>query len=72
MWGRINMEFKECLRFLRKSNDLGQDKLAEALNISAKTISHWETGYTEPSISQLIQLADFFDVTLDELMGRSN
>lgn len=66
------MEFKECLRFLRKSNDLGQDKLAEALNISAKTISHWETGYTEPSISQLIQLADFFDVTLDELMGRSN
>ena len=72
MWGRINMEFKECLRLLRKSNDLGQDKLAEALNISAKTISHWETGYTEPSISQLIQLADFFDVTLDELMGRSN
>ena len=66
------MEFKECLRFLRKSNDLGQDKLAEALNISAKTISHGETGYTEPSISQLIQLADFFDVTLDELMGRSN
>ena len=66
------MEFKECLRLLRKSNDLGQDKLAEALNISAKTISHWETGYTEPSISQLIQLADFFDVTLDELMGRSN
>ena len=66
------MEFKECLRFLRKSNDLGQDKLAEALNISAKTISHWKTWYTEPSISQLIQLADFFDVTLDELMGRSN
>ena len=66
------MEFKECLRVLRKFNDLGQDKLAEALNISSKTISHWETGYTEPSISQLIQLADFFDVTLDELMGRSN
>ena len=66
------MEFKESLKLLRKSNDLGQDKLAETLNISPKTISHWETGYTEPSISQLIQLADFFDVTLDELTGRSN
>ncbi len=66
------MEFKESLKLLRKSNDLGQDKLADALNISPKTISHWETGYTEPSISQLIQLADFFDVTLDELTGRIN
>ena len=65
------MRFQESLKLLRKSNGLGQDKLAEKLNISPKTVSHWETGNTEPSISQLIQLADFFDVSLDELTGRN-
>ena len=66
------MGFKDNLKSLRKINQIGQEKLAQLLNISAKTISHWETGYTEPSILQLIQLADFFDVTIDELVGRVN
>jgi len=63
--------FGENLRQLRTAEGIGQIKLAEALNISVKTISHWETNYTEPSISQLIQLADFFDISLDELLGRT-
>lgn len=66
------MDFKDNLKSLRKTSQIGQQKLAQALNISAKTISHWETGYTEPSILQLIQLADFFDVSIDELVGRIN
>ena len=66
------MNFAETLKALRISNKLGQTKLAEVLNISMQTISHWETGYTEPSIAQLIQLADFFDVSIDELVGRNN
>ena len=45
--------------------------LAEALNISVKTVSHWETGYTEPSVLQRIQLANYFDITIDELVGRT-
>ena len=61
----------ENLKQLRIAEDIGQTKLAEALNISVKSISHWETNYTEPSIAQLIQLADFFDITLDELVGRT-
>jgi len=61
----------ENLKQLRIAEDIGQTKLAEALNISVKTISHWETNYTEPSIAKLIQLADFFDITLDELVGRT-
>ncbi len=64
------MEFKEILKGLRKAKNISQGVLAEKLNISLKTVSHWETGYTEPSITQLIQLADFFEVSLDELLGR--
>ena len=66
------MKFNDCLKQLRIINGVGQAKLANALNISIKTISHWETGYTEPSISQLIQIADYFEITIDELVGRTS
>ena len=66
------MNFAENLKLFRRSKDWNQDKLAELLNISAKTVSHWETGYSEPSISQLILLADLFDISIDELVGRIN
>jgi transcriptional regulator with XRE-family HTH domain len=62
------MAFKENLRNLREEKGMKQDALAEALNVSSKTVSHWETGYSEPSIAQLLQLADLFQITLDELM----
>ena len=65
------MELRENLKMLRKSFGIGQGQLATALNISVKTVSHWETGYTEPSVLQLIQLADFFDISIDELVGRT-
>lgn len=64
------MVFAENLRDLRKVNKISQKELAEILKISVKTISHWETGYSEPSISQLIILADFFKVTVDDLIKR--
>lgn len=64
------MSFAENLKYLRKLNKIDQTKLASALNVSAKTISHWETGYTEPSIAQLIILANFFEITIDELVDR--
>ena len=66
------MGFKENLKALRVAKGIAQAKLAELLNISVKTVSHWETGYTEPSVAQLVFLADFFDVSLDELLGRVN
>ena len=64
------MVLAKNLTLLRKTKGVGQAELAKALNISVKTVSHWETGYTEPSIAQLIQLADYFDTTIDELVGR--
>lgn len=65
------MQFKDSLKQLRFSKNIGQKQLAEAMHISVKSISHWETGYSEPSIIELIMLADFFDVSLDELVGRN-
>lgn len=64
------MVFSEILKNLRKENGIGQRELAEALFTTVKTVSHWETGYTEPSIKQLIMLADYFEISLDELTGR--
>ena len=64
------MEFKDSVRALRQEKGFTQGSLAEKLNISLKTVSHWETGYTEPSVSQLIALAELYGVSLDELVGR--
>ena len=64
------MELKENIRRLRNERKITQTELAKALNTTLKTVSHWETGYTEPSVCQLIAIADFFKVSLDELVGR--
>ena len=64
------MGFSENLKVLRKTSKIDQITLAKKLNVSSKTISHWETGYTEPSITQLIALANIFDISIDELVER--
>lgn len=66
------LTFGERLKLIRISEGIAQSKLAEALKVSVKTISHWETNYTQPSVPQLIQLANFFNLTIDELVGRNN
>ena len=62
------IDFKTRLRELRTEKDLRQQDLAQMLNMSKMAISHWESGHSEPSISQLITLANFFDVTVDYLI----
>lgn len=64
------MNLSENLKLLRRQTGIGQAKLADMIGISPKTVSHWETGYTEPSVDELIKLADVFDVSIDELVGR--
>lgn len=59
------------LKTNREYAKLSQKDLAKKLNTTSKTISHWETGYSEPSIQQLIELANLFDTTIDELVGRT-
>lgn len=56
----------------RKSKGLLQKDVAQILGIATNTYSCYETGTNEPSISILLNLADFFGVTVDELLGRTS
>lgn len=60
------------LREIRKSRGISQLKLAMDLNMNQNTISRYETGEREPGISDLIKIADYFDVSIDYLVGRGN
>lgn len=66
----MSSQFATNLKTLRAEQQISQLKLAEALNTSIKTISHWETGYSEPSIAQILQIADFFEISTDELLKK--
>ena len=58
------------LKELRKEKGLTQEQLAEKLNVSNRSISRYETGNNMPDISLLIEIADIFEVSLDNLLGR--
>lgn len=60
--------FMDNLKRLRKEGKITQQQLAVALHTTVKTISHWETGYTEPSINQILELSEFFGVDLEDLL----
>ena len=55
---------------LRKKKNVTQEDLAAELGVTAAAVSKWENGYTLPDILMLCALADYFDVTTDELLGR--
>ena len=56
------------LRELRKEKDLTQGQLAEQLNVSDRTVSRWENGNNMPDLSVLVELADFYDVDIKEII----
>lgn len=58
------------IRQLRKERRLSITKLAEAIGVSYQSLRRYEVGEREPSMQFLIKLADFFDVTVDYLIGR--
>lgn len=60
----------ENIRNLRMEKEIKQTTLALELNIGRQSVSAYERGVTLPDIYQLIRIADYFDVTLDELTGR--
>ena len=63
------MEFNEKLQELRKQKQLTQEELAQALYVSRTAISKWESGRGYPSIDSLKAIADFFGVSVDELLS---
>ena len=62
---RIGAFIKE----LRKEKGLTQEQLAESLNVSGRTVSRWETGVNMPDISLLVELAEFYDVSVPEVIN---
>ncbi len=56
------------LKKLRKQRKLTQHELAEALHISQTSVSKYERGESEPDLAMVIEMADFFGVTVDEFV----
>jgi Predicted transcriptional regulators len=54
---------------LRKEKNLTQEQLAEQLGVSGRTVSRWETGNNMPDISLLVEIAEFYEVTIPELIN---
>ena len=61
----------ENIKRLRKQQEIKQAVLASRLNIGRQTLSAYERGVTLPDVLALIEIADYFGVSLDELTGRS-
>lgn len=66
------MELKEALRRIRKQKKTTQVQAAQAAGVSKAMYQFYEYGKNEPTASVLIALADYFDVSLDYLVGRSD
>jgi transcriptional regulator with XRE-family HTH domain len=56
------------LKLLRKEKNLTQEQLAEQLGVSNRTVSRWENGNNMPDISLLSEIAEFYDVSIPELI----
>jgi transcriptional regulator with XRE-family HTH domain len=67
--GINNINIGENIKNLRKRKDITQEELAEHLGISYQSISKWERGDGFPDITMLPDLADFFNISIDELIG---
>ena len=60
------------LKQLRKNHDLTQKKMSEVLSISERAYQHYELGTREPPLSNVVKLADYFNVSIDYLVGRKD
>jgi len=58
----------DFLKHLRKEKGLTQEQLAEQFYVSSRTVSRWETGSNMPDLSILIELADYYDVDIREII----
>lgn len=61
--------FCDRLKELRSERKIGQVELAEQIGVSKGVISLWENGLREPTLGNIIALADYFKVSLDSLVG---
>ena len=63
------IKFGERLKELRKERNIGQVQLAKEIGVGKSIISLWETNQCEPTLSKLVALSKFFNVSIDYLAG---
>lgn len=66
------MSFGDVLAELRQDKGLYQKQLGELLNVSTSTISNYETNTHLPDYKTIVRIADYFEVSIDYLFGRTN
>ena len=65
------MKFQR-IQYLRTDADLSQKQLSEILHISQRSYSHYETGSRNIPVEMLIRLANYYDISVDYLVGRTD
>lgn len=63
-------KFEKRLKSLREKEGVTQRQMAKHIGMSAGTINNLESGYSKPSFDVLIDIADYFEMSLDDLVGR--
>ena len=63
--------FANQLGFLRRSQQLTQEQLADKLGVTKQSVSNWKNGNIMPSVEMLEKIADYFNVSVDYLLGRN-
>ena len=66
------IKLSENIRKYRLQKEMTQSQFASVFNVSEQAVSRWENGNTFPDITLLPALADYFGITIDELMGMEN
>ena len=67
----MDNDFGKNLKCLRLEKSLSQMQVAKLIGVSQQCISEWENSKIEPTLTSLWRLADVFDISIDELIGRS-
>lgn len=64
------MFLAQNLKFLREQMGIGQDEMAKQLNVSQSAVGNWEKNHRKPDIEMIVRLAEYFGVSLDDLVLR--
>ena len=66
------MTFQERIIFIKNNRNILQKDIAQAANVTVRQYQRYEKGETQPTLPVLVALADFFDVSIDYLVGRTD
>lgn len=68
----MNLKLGENIRKLRQQNNVTQEQLADILHVTPQAVSRWENETAYPNVYHFVTLANYFSVSIDELVGQDN